>query len=44
VRRAGDQLQMGLSRSEIQSVNRLMKKLLDQVDDGKITLVPPPAT
>jgi hypothetical protein len=44
VRRAGDQLQMGLSKSEIQSVSRLLKKLLDQVDDGKITLVSPPAT
>jgi hypothetical protein len=40
VRRDGDQLQMGLTKSEIQSVNRLLKKLLDQVDDGKITLVP----
>ena len=44
VRRDGDQLQMGLSKSEIAAVNRLLKKLLEQVDDGKITLVPAPAT
>ena len=44
VRRDGDQLQMGLSRSEIAAVNRLLKKLLEQVDNGKITLVPAPPT
>jgi hypothetical protein len=44
VRRDHDELQMGLTRSEIQSVSRLLNKLLEQVDNGKITLVPAPAT
>jgi hypothetical protein len=44
VRRDGNQLQMGLTKSEIAVVNRLLVKLLEQVDSGKITLVPAPAT
>jgi hypothetical protein len=44
VRRDGDELQMGLTRPEIQAVNRLLKRLLEQVDAGKITLVAGPAT
>ena len=44
VRRDGDELQMGLTKPEILAVNRLLKKLLEQVDDGKITLVPAPAS
>jgi hypothetical protein len=44
VRRDGNELQMGLTRPEILAVNRLLKKLLEQVDAGKITLVPAPAT
>jgi hypothetical protein len=44
VRRDGGELQMGLTRPEILEVNRLLKKLLDQVDSGKITLDPAPAT
>lgn len=37
VRRTGDQLQMGLTRMEIQSVQRLLEKLLQRVDSGEIT-------
>ncbi|MEO8307804.1 MAG: hypothetical protein ABI616_07155 [Pseudomonadota bacterium] len=44
VRRKGDQVQMGLTRSEIQSVQRLLVKLLADVDAGKITVVPVPTT
>lgn len=40
VRRDGDVIQMGLTKSEIGAVQRLLTKLLDQVDSGKITLVP----
>jgi hypothetical protein len=40
VRRDGDALQMGLTRSEILGVRRLLTKLLEQVDHGKVTLVP----
>jgi hypothetical protein len=40
VRREGDTLQMGLTRAEIAAVHRLLTKLLEQVDRGKITLVP----
>ena len=40
VRRSGDDLQMGLDKSEIRAVDRLLKKLLERVDEGEITLVP----
>ena len=40
VRRAGNELQMGLTRSEILAVHRLLTKLLERVDHGKITAVP----
>lgn len=42
VRRAGNELQMGLTKSEIRAVHRLMTKLLERVDRGEITLVPAP--
>ena len=31
---------MGLSKSEISSVHRLLTRLLERVDRGEITLVP----
>jgi hypothetical protein len=40
VRRKGDVVQMGLTRSELAGVNRQLKQLLDRVDRGAITLVP----
>ncbi len=40
VRRAGNELQMGLTKSEIRSVHGLLTKLLERVDRGEITLVP----
>jgi hypothetical protein len=40
VRRSGDDLQMGLNKSEIRSVNRIRENLLERVDAGEITLVP----
>lgn len=40
VRRVGDDLQMGLNKSEIRAVYRLLEKLLERVDDGEITLAP----
>jgi hypothetical protein len=40
VRRTGEQLQMGLNKSEIRAVHRLLTKLLERVDRGEITLVP----
>ncbi|MEP7314186.1 MAG: hypothetical protein ABI859_16505 [Pseudomonadota bacterium] len=40
VRREKDQLQMGLTRSEISVLQRQLSKLLQQVDNGKITLMP----
>ena len=40
VRRKGNDLQMGLTKSEIREVHRLLKNLLERVDDGKITVVP----
>lgn len=43
VRRAGDQLQMGLTKSEIHEVYRLLTKLLERVDRGEISVVPAPA-
>jgi hypothetical protein len=40
VRRKGNDLQMGLNKSEIREVHRLLKNLLERVDDGKIMVVP----
>ena len=40
VRRAGSDLQMGLTKSEILAVHRLLTKLLERVDRGEITMVP----
>jgi hypothetical protein len=40
VRRAGNELQMGLTRSEIREVHRLLTGLLDRVDRGEIMLAP----
>ena len=40
VRRRGNELQMGLTKSEIREVHRLLTNLLERVDDGKITVVP----
>ena len=40
VRRTGGELQMGLTKSEILAVHRLLKKLLERVDHGEITVVP----
>jgi hypothetical protein len=40
VRRKGGLLQMGLTGSEIKAVNRQLKSLLRQVDNGKITVAP----
>jgi hypothetical protein len=37
VRREGARLQMGLSRSELQSVERLRTRLLGRIDRGEIT-------
>ena len=42
VRRAGSELQMGLTKSEILAVHRLLTKLLERVDRGEITMVPAP--
>jgi hypothetical protein len=40
VRREGKDLQMGLTRAEIQAIYRLLTKLLARVDAGEITTVP----
>lgn len=40
VRRTGNDLQMGLTQSEIRDVYRQLKRLLERVDRGEITLVP----
>ena len=40
VRRTGNNLQMGLTRSEIHSVHRQLTRLLERVDRGEITVVP----
>lgn len=40
VRRAGNELQMGLTKSEIFAVYRLLTKLLDRIDRGEITVEP----
>ena len=39
VRRSGDELQMGLTKSEIRELYRLLTKLLERVDRGEITTV-----
>jgi hypothetical protein len=43
VRQKGDQLQMGLTTSEITQLQRRLKELLKQVDGGKIEAAPVPA-
>jgi hypothetical protein len=40
VRRQGKDLQMGLTRTEIQAIHRLLTKLLARIDAGEITTVP----
>jgi hypothetical protein len=42
VRREGKDLQMGLTRSEILAVNRLLTRLLERVDSGEIAVVAAP--
>ena len=44
VRRTGGELQMGLNKSEIRELHRLLTRLLVQVDRGEITLVPAPGS
>ena len=39
VRRKGDELQMGLTNSEIKAVHRMLTKLLERVDRGEISVV-----
>ena len=39
VRREGNELQMGLTKSEINAVHRLLTKLLERVDQGEISVV-----
>jgi hypothetical protein len=40
VRRKGDDLQMGLDKSEIRAIHRLLTKLLERIDAGEITAEP----
>ena len=40
VRRSGSELQMGLTKSEIREVYRLLTILLKRIDRGEITVVP----
>jgi len=40
VRRKGNDLQMGLNKSEIRAIHRLLTKLLERVDAGEITAEP----
>jgi hypothetical protein len=40
VRRKGSDLQMGLTKSEIRDLHRLLTKLLKRIDDGEIAVVP----
>ena len=40
VRHSGDDLQMGLNKSEIKDVYRLLEKLLERIDAGEFELVP----
>ena len=42
VRRKGDDLQMGLNKSEIRELHRLLGRLLARIDRGEITLAPKP--
>jgi hypothetical protein len=42
VRRKGNDLQMGLTKSEISAVNRLLVKLLQRIDAGEIAVVAAP--
>jgi hypothetical protein len=39
VRREGNDLQMGLTKSEISAVNRLLVRLLQRIDAGEIAVV-----
>jgi hypothetical protein len=41
VRRSKDQLQMGLTIMEIGAIDRIRQKLLDRIDRGEISTVPP---
>jgi hypothetical protein len=43
VRLKGDQLQMGLTRSEIKQLQRQLKELLKRIDGGRISAAPVPA-
>ena len=43
VRREGKDLQMGLTRSEIQAVHRLLTRLLQRIDAGEIAVVAAPS-
>jgi len=43
VRKEGDDLQMGLTGTEIKAIERLLEKLLKRIDAGEFTLVNPPA-
>ncbi len=43
VRRTGDELQMGLTRSELLAVHRMLTRLLERVERGEISVVPAPA-
>jgi hypothetical protein len=43
VRRKDDIVQMGLTRNEIIAVQRLLKRLIEQVDSGRIMPVPAPS-
>ena len=40
MRRKGNDLQMGLNKSEIREIQRLLTKLLKRVDAGEITAEP----
>jgi len=42
VRREGDNLQMGLTKSEISAVYRLLTRLLERIDAGEITVAAAP--
>lgn len=44
VRRSGDDLQIGLNKTEIRAVNRRLDKLLELCDAGKIALMPAPGS
>lgn len=43
VRRSGTQLQMGLTRLELQTIERLLGRLLERIDRGEIATVDAPA-